>query len=83
MNKDGKQNIVKEVEFSVDDLVNGAVDIPYVDGNFLDYSTLTEDTVVGWIKAVLSDAGVAAFEDRVAQLNAPAITGYIGLPWVS
>lgn len=81
LNKDGKENIVKEVEFIVDDLVNGVVNIPYVDGNFLAYDDLTEDAVIGWVKSALSDSVVVAFEDRANELKAPASTGYKPLPW--
>jgi hypothetical protein len=81
LNQDGKQDIVKEVEFSVDDLVNGTVEIPYTEGDFLPYSNLTQDTVIGWVKSALTDAGVASYEDTVNQLKAPATTGYKGLPW--
>jgi hypothetical protein len=81
LDQDGKQNIVKEVEFSVDNLVNGTVETPYEGGDFLSYSELTEDTVIGWVKSVLTDSGVAYYEDRVAQLQVPATTGYKGLPW--
>jgi len=81
LDQDGKQNIVKEVEFSVDGLVNGTAAIPYEDGNFLSYSELTEGTVIGWVKSALTDSGVAYYEDMVAQLKAPPTTGYKGLPW--
>jgi hypothetical protein len=81
LNQNGKQNIVKEVEFIVDDLVNGVVEIPYVDGNFLSYNDLTEDVVIGWVKAALTDSIVAAFEDRANELKAPPTTGYKPLPW--
>jgi hypothetical protein len=82
LDQDGKQNIVKEVEFSVDDLVNGMVEIPYVDGTFLAYGDLTEDIVIDWVKAALTDSIVAIYEDRANRLQAPPTTGYKGLPWV-
>jgi hypothetical protein len=82
LNRDGKQDIVKEVEFSVDDLVNGVIAIPYVDGDFLPYNELTEDIVIGWVKSALTDPGVASYEDAAAQLQAPPTTGYKGLPWM-
>ena len=81
LNQDGKQNIVKEVEFIIDDLVNGVVARPYADGDFLPYSELTEDVVIGWVKTALTDSVVAAYEDTAAQLQAPPTTGYKGLPW--
>ena len=79
--QDGKQNIVKDVEFFVDDLLSGKVEIPYVDGEFLPYNELTESAVIEWVKSVLTDSGVAYYEDMVAQIKAPATTGYKGLPW--
>ena len=81
LNQNGKQNIVKEVEFIVDGLVNGVVEIPYVPGDFLAYDDLTEDTVIGWVKTALTDSIVAAFEDRAAELQAPPTTEYKPLPW--
>jgi hypothetical protein len=81
LNQDGKQNIVKDVEFFVDDLLSGKVEIPYVDGEFLPYNELTESAVIEWVKSVLTDSGVAYYEDMVDQIKAPATTGYKGLPW--
>jgi len=81
LDQDGKQNIVKEVEFIVDGLVNGVVEIPYVDGDFLSYDNLTEDVVIGWVKAALTDSIVAAYEDRAIELQAPPTTGDKPLPW--
>jgi hypothetical protein len=81
LNQNGKQNIVKEVEFIIDGLVNGVVEIPYVDGDFLSYDGLTEDVVIGWVKAALTDSVVAAFEGRANELQAPPTTGYKPLPW--
>jgi hypothetical protein len=81
LNQDGKQDIVKEVEFSVDDVVNGTVATPYTGGNFLPYSELTENIVINWVKSALTDSGVAYYEDMVDQIKAPATTGYKGLPW--
>jgi len=81
LNQDGKQDIVKDVEFSVGDLLNGKVEIPYVDGDFLPYKELTESVVIEWVKSALTESGVAYYEDTVTQLQAPATTGYKGLPW--
>ena len=81
LDQDGKQDIVKDVEFFVDDLLSGKVEIPYVDGDFLPYKELTESAVIEWVKSVLTESGVAYYEDAVAQLQAPATTGYKGLPW--
>jgi hypothetical protein len=81
LNQKGKQDVVKDVEFFVDDLLSGKVEIPFVDGEFLPYKELTEDMVVNWVKSALTDSGVAYYEDSVAQLQMPATTGYKGLPW--
>jgi len=81
LNQDGKQNIVKQVEFVVANLVSGVVDIPYINGDFLSYDNLTEDVVIGWVKAALTDSIVAAYEDRAIELQAPPTTGYKPLPW--
>jgi hypothetical protein len=81
LDQNGRQNVVNEIEFSVDDLLNGKVEIPYVDGTFLPYNELTESAVIEWVKSALTNSGVAYYEDMVAQLQAPATTGYKGLPW--
>ena len=81
LDQDGKQNIVKEVEFSIDDLINGGVVIPYTEGDFLAYDQLTEDVVIGWVKSVLTEALVSSYEAKVDQLKNPATTGYKPLPW--
>jgi hypothetical protein len=54
--------------------------------NFIPYADLTEELIVGWIKEVLTEKGVLAIEESIAnQINAeknPPVTPEITpLPW--
>jgi hypothetical protein len=55
-------------------------------GTFIPYADLTEELIVGWIKEVLTEDGVLAIEESIAnQINAeknPPVTPEITpLPW--
>lgn len=54
------------------------------DAPFTPYADLTQDQVIGWVKAALGDEHVAAYEANVAkqvadQINPPVVTP--PLPW--
>tara|TARA_R100001082_G_C4363344_1_gene160498 strand:+ start:173 stop:622 length:450 start_codon:yes stop_codon:yes gene_type:complete len=59
---------------------------PWSSVDFVEYDKLTEDTVIGWVKAGLGEDGVKAKEDSIAakidaQENPPADTEGSGVPW--
>ena len=48
--------------------------------NYVAYDSLTEETVIGWVKAdVDADAIEASIAAQIADSKAPAIT--VGVPW--
>ncbi len=52
---------------------------PDADG-YVAYDSLTEETVIGWVKAdVDADAVEASIASQIADSKAPAIT--VGVPW--
>ncbi len=52
---------------------------PDADG-YVAYDSLTEETVIGWVKAdVDADAIEASIASQIADSKAPAIT--VGVPW--
>ena len=59
---------------------------PWSSVDFIEYDKLTEDTVIGWVKAGLGEDGVKAKEDNIAaqidaKENPPAATEGNGVPW--
>tara|TARA_R100001443_G_scaffold90848_3_gene97361 strand:- start:2100 stop:2549 length:450 start_codon:yes stop_codon:yes gene_type:complete len=59
---------------------------PWASVDFVEYDKLTEDVVIGWVKAGLGEDGVKAKEDNIAaqidaQENPPAATKGNGVPW--
>ena len=59
---------------------------PWATVDFVEYDDLTEDVVIGWVKANLGEDGVKAKEDNIAaeinaQENPPAATEGNGVPW--
>ena len=59
---------------------------PWASVDFVEYNKLTEDVVIGWVKAGLGEDGVKAKEDNIAaqidaQENPPAVTKGNGVPW--
>ena len=59
---------------------------PWASVDFVEYDKLTEDVVIGWVKAGLGEDGVKAKEDNIAaqidaKENPPAATEGNGVPW--
>jgi hypothetical protein len=59
---------------------------PWSSADFIEYDKLTEDVVIGWVKAGLGENDVKAKEDNIAaqidaKENPPAATKGNGLPW--
>jgi len=90
----GKKNVVSQVQWSVtatEDTLNGSVygnqDLQIDQSNFTSFDQLTEQTMVGWVKAAMGDEQVAAFEAKaIANMtllqtvsNGPLA---VALPWV-
>jgi len=54
-----------------------------VEGSMIPYADLTEETVIGWVKASLGAEGVAAVDAalaaNIASQKAPKVAS--GLPW--
>jgi hypothetical protein len=53
--------------------------------NYVPYASLTEEVVIGWVKASLGAEGVAAIDDslaaQIAEQKAPKVA--VGLPWTA
>ena len=54
--------------------------------NFIPYADLTEELIVGWIKEVLTEEGVLAIEESIAnqidtEKNPPVSPEITPLPW--
>ena len=59
---------------------------PWADVDFVEYDKLTEDVVIGWVKAILGEDRVKNIENEIlekinAQENPPAATEGSGVPW--
>jgi hypothetical protein len=59
---------------------------PWASVDFVEYDDLTEEVVIGWVKAELGEDGVKAKEDNIAaqinkKENPPAATEGSGVPW--
>ena len=59
---------------------------PWASVDFVEYDKLTEDVVIGWVKAGLGEDSVKAKEDSItaqidAKENPPAATEGNGVPW--
>ena len=59
---------------------------PWSSVDFVKYDDLKEDTVIGWIKAILGEDKIKKIEDNIAvkidnQENPPADTEGDGVPW--
>tara|TARA_R100001015_G_C4621150_1_gene178289 strand:+ start:565 stop:1050 length:486 start_codon:yes stop_codon:yes gene_type:complete len=59
---------------------------PWSSVDFVEYNDLTEDVVIGWVKAIIGEDAVKAQEDSItaqidAQENPPAATEGSGVPW--
>jgi hypothetical protein len=59
------------------------VSFPEVEGSMITYADLTEETVIGWVKASLGAEGVKAVDDalaaNIAEQKAPKVAA--GTPW--
>jgi hypothetical protein len=59
------------------------VSFPEVEGSMIPYADLTEETVIGWVKASLGAEGVKAVDDalaaNIAEQKAPKKA--VGTPW--
>tara|TARA_X000001388_G_scaffold12194_1_gene7310 strand:+ start:55 stop:522 length:468 start_codon:yes stop_codon:yes gene_type:complete len=86
-----KDNLLADKAVKVGDIKTPAVEAveaknPWASVDFVEYDKLTEDIVVGWVKARLGEDGVKAKEDNIAsqidaQENPPAATEGYGVPW--
>ena len=86
-----KDTLLTDKAVKVGDIKTPAVEAveakdPWASVDFVEYDKLTEDVVIGWVKAGLGEDGVKAKEDNIAaQINAkenpPAATEGNGVPW--
>jgi hypothetical protein len=76
---DGKTNVVETIHWRLNGVdgdyatsVYGSQGVTYIEGSpFTDYDSLTEETVVEWLKDALGAEQVATYEDGVnGQLEA-------------
>ena len=61
----------------------GSTDIPDTSGSFIEYSKVTKDNCLNWLKATLGEDSVKQTEDAVAtqiSLSTQPIRGS-GVPW--
>ena len=88
----GKTNVVNEVDWSCSDSDSdgntgqsyGSVSIPTDDlSSFTAYDSLTESTVLGWVKDALGSTAVTSIENRIASEIAEKATPTkgSGIPW--
>lgn len=90
--KDGRTDVVFTVYWRLNAVdgehvgtVYGSVGLTLdPDANFMPYSELTKDQVVGWVKSALGDEQVKSYEDGVlgqieTQKNPPVVRP--ALPW--
>tara|TARA_A100001391_G_scaffold177520_1_gene141600 strand:- start:1477 stop:1944 length:468 start_codon:yes stop_codon:yes gene_type:complete len=86
-----KDTLLADKAVKVGDIKTPAVEAveaknPWASVDFVEYDKLTEDVVIGWVKAGLGEDGVKAKEDNIAaqidaQINPPAPTKGSGVPW--
>jgi hypothetical protein len=86
-----KDTLLTDKAVKVGDIKTPAVEAveakdPWASVDFVEYDKLTEDVVIGWVKAGLGEDGVKAKEDNIAaqidaQENPPAATKGSGVPW--
>jgi hypothetical protein len=86
-----KDTLLTDKAVKVGDIKTPAVEAveakdPWASVDFVEYDKLTEDVVIGWVKAGLGEDGVKAKEDNIAaqidaQENPPAATEGNGVPW--
>ena len=86
-----KDTLLADKAVKIGDIKTPAVEAveakdPWTSVDFVDYNKLTEDVVIGWVKADLGEDGVKAKEDNIAaqidaKENPPAATKGSGVPW--
>ena len=86
-----KDTLLTDKAVKVGDIKTPAVEAveakdPWVSVDFVEYDKLTENVVIGWVKAGLGEDGVKAKEDNIAaqidaQENPPVDTEGSGVPW--
>tara|TARA_R100001594_G_scaffold49605_1_gene82571 strand:- start:14046 stop:14513 length:468 start_codon:yes stop_codon:yes gene_type:complete len=86
-----KDTLLADKAVKVGDIKTPAVEAaeakdPWASVDFVEYDKLTEDVVIGWVKAELGEDGVKTKEDNIAaqidaQKNPPAVTKGSGVPW--
>jgi len=91
-NIDGKQDVIKWVQFAVSCLdgektaqAQGTVELTYsADAPFIAYSDLSESQVIEWAKSVLTQDEITFYE-TVAQnrLENTSVDDTKALPWVA
>jgi hypothetical protein len=89
----GKTNVVSQVQWQVtatDGTLNGSVygnqDLQVDESNFTSFDQLTEQTMIGWVKAAIGDEQVATFEAKAIANMTPVQTVSsepvaVALPW--
>ena len=86
-----KDTLLADKAVKIGDIKTPAVEAveakdPWSNVDFVEYDDLTEDVVIGWVKAELGEDGVKTKEDNIAaqidaQKNPPAVTKGSGVPW--
>jgi hypothetical protein len=72
---DGKTNVVQTIRWNLTGVdgeyitsVNGSTGIHYEEGSsFVEYNSLTEETVVTWLKDTLGENDVASYEASITS----------------
>jgi len=92
---DGQSDVVVNSTYTVTGTENGIVSsvqgmqqFTYTGGAFTPFDQLTQDQVVGWVQAALTQQGIdnlyAAIQGRIVYLaNPPPVPAPQPLPWVA
>jgi hypothetical protein len=92
---DGQSDVVVYATYTVTGTENGIVvsirdmqQFTYTGGAFTPFDQLTEDQVVGWVQAALTQQGIdnlyAAIQGRILYIaNPPPVPADQPLPWVA
>lgn len=90
----GKTNIVSQVQWQVtatDGTLSGSVygsqDLQIEESNFILFEQLNEQTMIGWVKALMLDEEVAALEAKaISNMNQVNVVNnenvFVDLPWI-
>lgn len=88
VDEDGLQNVAKEVSFAVTKTANsetaersGRIALAAPNDNFIQYQSLTEDTVISWVKQSLGDEFIAKLEASIDDELAIKKPNQVNLPW--